>query len=80
MSNNDNNANTPNVSGLTLVQESLDGIGKLHPVSLQKSLVGINSLRPNVGGVTSNASQTQPVASSTQAPTAQANNSNSKGK
>jgi len=75
---NDSNTNKPNVSGLTPINESLDGIGKLHPTSLQKSIVGINSLRPNVGGVTSKASQAQPEASSTQTAN-QANNSNSKG-
>ena len=77
---NDNNANQPDVSGLTPVLESLTGIGRLSPVSLQKSLVGINTLRPSATGVTSNVSQGQPVASSTQTTTAQATSSNSKGK
>lgn len=80
---NDSNTNDTNVSGLTPANESFDGISKLHPTSLQKSLVGINSLRPNASGVTSNASQAQPVPSTqafNSAPATQADNPNSKGK
>ncbi|CAJ6184933.1 Uncharacterised protein [Burkholderia pseudomallei] len=56
---NDSNDNKPNVSGLTPTMESLDGIAMLRPTSLQKSLVGINSLRPNASGVNPSASPTQ---------------------